>query len=289
MSAMIPFFSSCSDDDSVSEWDMSYVSLLPADYLRPTPSFTLKHVEEEGIEGSVEFQFMATTQKAVAQDINIHYSVTCDGIDADKINLSAKNLLIKAGSTASEPITLSITDWKYLENTKEALEYTLKIKIADIESTSAEVTNAAYYQEIVLKISKTAEKKKESVLLTNVKDWIFTFMTGVENSASNSVAGTGTNDVATNGVPFWLTVDFKEVKNVTGVQTTHWEAGYAPSKVEIFSSENGDDWVSIGQWDTKGRTQTITFDERVKTRYLKYQMIIVPSRVDITRFYIYAW
>ena len=134
---------------------------------------------------------------------------------------------------------MSITDWKYLENTKEALEYTLKIKIADIESTSAEVTNAAYYQEIVLKISKTAEKKKESVLLTNVKDWIFTFMTGVENSASNSVAGTGTNDVATNGVPFWLTVDFKEVKNVTGVQTTHWGAGYAPSKVEIFSSENG--------------------------------------------------
>ena len=53
MSAMIPFFSSCSDDDSVNEWDMSYVSLLPADYLRPTPSFTLKHVEEEGIEGSV--------------------------------------------------------------------------------------------------------------------------------------------------------------------------------------------------------------------------------------------
>lgn len=197
--------------------------------------------------------------------------------------------MIKAGSTASEPITLSITDWKYLENTKEALEYTLKIKIADIESTSSEVTNAAYYQEIVLKISKTAEKKKESVLLTNVKDWIFTFMTGVENSASNSVAGTGTNDVATNGVPFWLTVDFKEVKNVTGVQTTHWGAGYAPSKVEIFSSENGDDWVSIGQWDTKGRTQTITFDERVKTRYLKYQMITVPSRVDITRFYIYAW
>ena len=41
MSAMIPFFSSCSDDDSVNEWDMSYVSLLPADYLRPTPSFTL--------------------------------------------------------------------------------------------------------------------------------------------------------------------------------------------------------------------------------------------------------
>jgi len=112
MSAMIPFFSSCSDDDSVNEWDMSYVSLLPADYLQPTPSFTLKHVEEEGIEGSVEFQFMATTQKAIAQDINVRYSVTCDGIDADKINLSDKNLVIKGGSTASEPITLYGAQYK---------------------------------------------------------------------------------------------------------------------------------------------------------------------------------
>lgn len=95
MSAMIPFFSSCSDDDSVNEWDMSYVSLLPADYLRPTPSFTLKHVEEEGIEGSVEFQFMATTQKAVAQDINVNIDATCDGISADKINLTSKTAVIQ--------------------------------------------------------------------------------------------------------------------------------------------------------------------------------------------------
>ena len=126
-------------------------------------------------------------------------------------------------------------------------------------------------------------------MLTNAKDWIFTFIEGVENAESNSFAGTGSNDVATNGVPFWLTVDFKEVKTVTGIQTTHWGAGYAPSKVEIFSSENGDKWTSIGQWDTKGRNQTITFDERIKTRYLKYQMVTVPSRVDITKFYIYAW
>ena len=128
------------------------------------------------------------------------------------------------------------------------------------------------------------------MLLTNVKDWIFTFMTGVENSASNSVAGTGTNDVATNGVPFWLTVDFKEVKNVTGVQTTHWGAGYAPSKVEIFSSENGDDWVSIpDNGILKEELRLSHSTSGFKTRYLKYQMITVPSRVDITRFYIYAW
>ena len=257
MSAMIPFFSSCSDDDSVNEWDMSYVSLLPADYLRPTPSFTLKHVEEEGIEGSVEFQFMATTQKAVAQDINVNIDATCDGISADKINLTSKTAVIKANATASEPITLSITDWDELESIKGEANYTLRIKITGIESTATDVANAAYYQEIVLKISKSAERKKENVLLTNAKDWIFTFMEGVENPESNSVAGTGSSDVATNG--------------------------------EIFTSEDGEKWVSIGQWTTKGGTQTITFEESVKTRYLKYQMITVPGRVDITRFYIYSW
>lgn len=86
---------------------------------------------------------------------------------------------------------------------------------------------AAYYQEIVLKISKSAERKKENVLLTNAKDWIFTFMEGVENPESNSVAGTEAVMLQTNGIPFWLTVDLKTVKTLTGIQTRHWGAGYA--------------------------------------------------------------
>ncbi len=45
MSAMIPFFSSCSDDDSVNEWDMSYVSLLPADYLRKRADESITDME----------------------------------------------------------------------------------------------------------------------------------------------------------------------------------------------------------------------------------------------------
>lgn len=77
-----------------------------------------------------------------------------------------------------------------------------------------------------------------------------------------------------------FTVDLKQIKTVTGIQTTHWAAAYAPSKVEIFTSENGREWISIEQVDTKGRTQTITFNERVEIRYLKYQMITVPGRVD---------
>lgn len=47
---------------------------------------------------------------------------------------------------------------------------------------------------------------------TDITNWVFTFMDGVENAAANSVNGKGGGDVATNGTPFWLTVDLKEVK-----------------------------------------------------------------------------
>lgn len=289
ISLLIPSVSSCDDDENpISEWDMSYVTLLPADYLRPTPSFTLKHVEEEGVEGSVEYQFLAVVQKASNQDIKVNLAVTCDGISEDNIDLTSRTAIIKAGSLKSDLITVSINKWDDLISIKEAADYTLNIKINGIEA-AAEVTSSGFNQEISLKISKSAERKKQKVLLTDPTKWLFTFMEGVENPNSNTVAGTGGNDVATSGVPFWLTVDFLEIKTLTGIQTRHWASGYAPKKIELFTSADGNSWTSIGVYETSGSTQTVNFEEHIKTRYLKYQMITVPSRVDITRFYVYSW
>lgn len=289
ISLLIPSVSSCDDDENpISEWDMSYVTLLPADYLRPTPSFTLKHVEEEGVEGSVEYQFLAVVQKASNQDIKVNLAVTCDGISEDNINLTSRTAIIKAGSLKSDLITVSINKWDDLISIKEAADYTLNIKINGIEA-AAEVTSSEFNQEISLKISKSAERKKQKVLLTDPTKWLFTFMEGVENPNSNTVAGTGGNDVATSGVPFWLTVDFLEIKTLTGIQTRHWASGYAPKKIELFTSADGNSWTSIGVYETSGGSQTVNFEEHIKTRYLKYQMITVPSRVDITRFYVYSW
>lgn len=289
ISLLIPSVSSCDDDENpISEWDMSYVTLLPADYLRPTPSFTLKHVEEEGVEGSVEYQFLAVVQKASNQDIKVNLAVTCDGISEDNIDLTSRTAIIKAGSLKSDLITVSINKWDDLISIKEAADYTLNIKINGIEA-AAEVTSSGFNQEISLKISKSAERKKQKVLLTDPTKWLFTFMEGVENPNSNTVAGTGGNDVATSGVPFWLTVNFLEIKTLTGIQTRHWASGYAPKKIELFTSADGNSWTSIGVYETSGGSQTVNFEEHIKTRYLKYQMITVPSRVDITRFYVYSW
>lgn len=87
---------------------------------------------------------------------------------------------------------------------------------------------------------------ENSTLNTDPTNWTFTFMDGVENQTSNSVIGNGGGDVATDGKPFWLTVDFKEVKNITGIQTVHWGVAFCPTKVEIFTSENGTSWKVYG-------------------------------------------
>lgn len=292
-SCIIPF-SSCSDDDenAVNEWNMTYVSLLPTNYLKPlTTEFNLTHAEGTGIEGVIDFQFMATASKVVEQDVTVDIELTTTlPISADKIVLSSQQAIIKAGQKQSEPISLSITDWSDLVDVKEAAEYTLNIKMKSINTNVEGVTYSDFNKEFAFTVKKAAEKPKQEVLVTTPEEWIFTFMDGVENQNSNSVmTNVGNTDVATNGIPFWLTVDFKSVKTVTGIQTQHWGAPYAPTKVELFTSENGTTWISIGVFDTSGANQIIKFENRIDTRYLKYQMIDVPGRVDILRFYVYMY
>lgn len=111
-SCIIPF-SSCSDDDenAVNEWNMTYVSLLPTNYLKPIQTVTLDHFTGKDIEGTVAMDVMATIQKAASNDITVDISATCEGISSEKITMSSNKAVIKAGSTKSEPVSISITDW----------------------------------------------------------------------------------------------------------------------------------------------------------------------------------
>lgn len=293
------FMSSCSDDEKINEWDMNYIFITPIDHLKPIPSYTLEHYSGEGVVGSVEFQFVAKLQKTAEKDVKVNLETECEGISAENIVLTSQSAIIKAGSKISDTITITINNWSDIEDIADKFETELKINLANFESPSSDIAPSTSYTSIILNITKNIRRidnkvstgtPSEGTLQTNVKDWIFTFMNGVENANSNSVAGTGSSDVATNGVPFWLIVDFKEEKTLTGVQTQHWASGYAPRKVEVFVSENNRDWVPFkqGSVSTSGSRQYLKFEKPVKTRYLKYEMITVPSRVDITKFYVYS-
>ena len=78
-SCIIPF-SSCSDDDenAVNEWNMTYVSLLPTNYLKPIQTVTLDHFTGKDIEGTVAMDVMATIQKGKHSDKYIFYTLRFD-------------------------------------------------------------------------------------------------------------------------------------------------------------------------------------------------------------------
>ena len=288
---------SCDDDeDTLNEWNMTYVSIQPEDYLRPVPTFNLKHVLNEKIEGEVSLSVVASIQKVSSHDIKMNIDAACEGIAPERINKSAEFAVIKAGQTKSEPVTVSISDWSDIEGVKEAKAYSLNIKNAGIETFAPEVTNSNFMQSISVKINKGEAKPEnlvfgdepaDSELHTNVTDWAFEFMPGVENPNSNSVAGTGSSDVATNGVPFWVTVDFKAPQTITGIKTRHWGGAFAPTKIELLTSDDGKNWTSQGEVVTKGGYQVVAFKKPVTAQHLKYRMINVPWRVDIMQLHVY--
>lgn len=165
-SCIIPF-SSCSDDDenAVNEWNMTYVSLLPTNYLKPIQTVTLDHFTGKEIEGTVAMDVMATIQKAASNDITVDISATCEGISSEKITMSSNKAVIKAGSTKSEPVSISITDWSDIASVSEAAEYTLNINVAGIESVASDVVLSDLHKSLSVKIQKKEEKRRRFIIL----------------------------------------------------------------------------------------------------------------------------
>lgn len=300
LGSIVPF-TSCSDeeDGSPNEWNMGYISLLPVDYLRPTPSFTLTHSIDNGIQGEVNFDVMATIQKPVSEDVNVKISATCEGISAEYINVS--DALIKAGTTKSDPVTVSITDWSDIAGNIDDAEFTLNIKIAGIETAATEVTNGEFNQAMVLKIRKEHAKREgflsygepaNSILAdyNNRGNWAWTFSgktnVPIENQGNTIIDGSGASDLASNA-PFTIIVDFKEPLRISGVYTMAWGSNYGVKNAEVYLSEDGLQWnPSLGEVTLNAeKDQKITFKEAVQARYIKYEMLEITSgRVSLWYF-----
>lgn len=288
----------CSDekDDAANEWNATYVYLHRSDYLSTNvKTFNLTH-DAEGIRGDeISMAFTVKTQKTVSKDVVVNLDINSDfkDLDMSKVSLSSKIATIKAGEQSSEEVTIQV-DPSIFSTIEDKFSYSLNVLINAISTNNENTVISGNLSKLSATINKTAfcnlrsGVPTASSLLKTKTEWSFAFQDGVENPNSNTVAGTGINDVATNGVPFWLTVDFQAVKTISGIQTVHWTAYFAPSQIEVFTSSNGNTWKSIGILTTYGKTQNITFIAPVQTRYLKYQMVTVPSRVDIMTFYVYT-
>lgn len=292
---LAPALSSCDDqEEAFNEWTATYVSLQRQDYLSgDVKVFNLSH-DITGINGDeITLTFNVKTQQPAPADITVTLDAASKGeLDASLITLSHPTVVLHRGETMSEDITATINRDNF-NDIKDKVAYDFEVSISNITTTDKNTVISDYLRTLRANISKTAYCNlkaaipENSALLTNKQDWEFAFQEGVENAGSNSVAGTGGSDVATNGVPFWVTVDLKKIQTLQGIQTKHWGSNYAPTEIEILHSTDGIEWSSLGVTATSGGTQNITFIAPVETRYLKYQMLKVPGRVDLTALYIY--
>lgn len=288
-------FVSCNDDDDENEWNATYVYLERTDNLAKPKTFNLTHERSGEIGGDeITMTFTAKTQKPVSSDVTVELEVASgsDAFKVDQIKINSSKAVIKAGQQVSEVITIDV-DRSIFSSIEDKINYAFSVSISKMTTNNGNTFVSENLKTLRATINKPTYLNLEQGIPDNSQlwkantEWSFVFQDGVENSDNNALIGNSGNDVATNGVPFWFTVDLNEVKTVNGIQTKHWGKDYAPTQVEVFRSENGSTWKSMGVLDISGGTQNIAFIKPIQTRYLKYQMLEVPDRVDITGFSVY--
>ena len=293
--AATPFFTSCSDsEEEDNEYTTSFVYLQRNDYLEDEKVFIITHNSITGLGGKVDMPFRVKVQRPTSVDVTVNLAVqTSEGLEG-KIVLSSQQVVIKAGEMQSEELTASMPDLSFLSGTEDAMSYTFSVIMESIQSTSQSVRASSIYNALPATINKEAlsvDNLKSGVPENSVLDdrskWTLTLMDGVQGTASDLIDGNGGSDVAMDNSGFWITVDLGSKKTVTGIKTQHWSSGYAPSKVVIYISEDGNKWKSMGDIRTSGSTQNISLKVPMDTRFLKYDMLSYPKRVDVTEFNIY--
>lgn len=293
--AATPLITSCSDsEEDTNEYTTSFVYLQRNDYLDNEKVFTIIHNGITGLHGEVMMPFRVKTQRAASADITVNLSVqTSVGIE-DKIVLSSQQVIIKAGEIQSEELTACMPDLSFMSRTEEEIDYTFTVVIESIQSTDTNVKVSSVYNGLPATITKRAYSidnlktgVPENSILDIRSEWSINVMEGVENSPSDLIDGQLGTDVAINNSGFWIIVDLGSKKNITGIKTQHWSQSYAPSKISVYISDDGLKWKSMGELNTSGGTQNISFKTSIESQFLKYEILKYPSRVDVTEFNVY--
>lgn len=120
--------------------------------------FELSQSEDGTVTGTVEFSFVAELSGASDKDVTVSFEASCEGISSEKISLDRKSVVIDAGKTSSEEVTVKVTDWSELSSVSEAGEYTLTVGIS---GTSAEVSQSA--SEVSVTVVKPARPESSDV------------------------------------------------------------------------------------------------------------------------------
>ena len=292
--------SSCKDDESSeNEWNATYVYIQRNDYLVLNNStFTLKH-SPGGIAGNVEITFKLKVQKPAAKDITGILQVSGTGdIPLSAFSLNTDQPVIKAGETESEDIILSLSDTgkEELAQTHDLLSGEFKNQLVNLQtenantmiSTNSALTSIAFsLTKQEYSINNLEKGTPENSHLMDRTSWYVQVDPAAQGNATNVIDGNVYSDIAQDNAGFWITIDFQTPKTITGIVTNHWGNAYCPTQIELFTSDNGTEWKTMGTLDVQESIQYVKFISSVTTRHLKYQIVKYPIRVDVTEINVY--
>ena len=290
----LPCIVACSNDDNeADEWNANYIYLERDNNLKPA-AFSLKHSAEGLMGDEVIITFKVKAFISVTQDVKVTLSTSSSNIPLENIELLTQEVVIKAGETASDDVTVKVSDWSFANATHAETVYDFNVVVGSIQTNAPNTLISPAQKAFKVNVTKATYlnlangEPANSQLISDRSGWKINVEKGVEGAGKNLIDGTS-SDLARDAEGFWFTVDLGEPNVLTGIKTNHWSKGYAPTKVEIFQSDDGATWDSMNTLAVSGATQYITFISPITTRYIKYQIIGIASnnRTDITEFNLY--
>lgn len=295
-------FSSCKDDEDSNEWNATYVSLQRIDHLQTIKSFSLSHHILKGISGDdVTTTFAAVLNKPSSSDVIVSLNIkaaTTSGeeIPTENLQVSSRQVTIKAGETKSEEVTVAIPDWTFALNRAEATTYNIEASIESIEAKgNTLIAKNSDLNKIKLPVYKGTRLNLEETTAPEYdridrKDWIMA-LGGSPRGGSDpyNLIDDSYSDVASDGGLFWFTADMGEPKELGVIMLQYYGTGYGIQQVEILTSDSGASWSSAGILTLERKNPNyIKFIEPVKTRFVKVNIVSKRSNtVSVIEFETY--
>lgn len=276
----------CSDDEGDTSWSATYAYLVPEHLGILDKAVTLSHTAE-GISGDASLVFSVGLNKVSSKDLTFTFDVvTSETLPGSEVELSLPEVTIPAGELVSAPITLSVPDWSFEAENRAKVEYTVAVSVAQtagVELGRQNLLTLAITKNAYLNLVAEAPENSVEIDCTN---WVCSKMDGMEGDA-NVLKGTAGGDIASNTAPWWVAVDMGATHTLTGARTTHWSSYYAPTSIEVETSEDGTNWTSHGVLPISGGTQNWSLIEPVACRFVRYTALAPNSRTDITSMRLY--
>lgn len=251
-------FVACSNDDEPrNEWLDPYVYIQRERYME-IPNFSLGHTPF-GITGSVEDVFYIKTNIPAPHDIKGNLILQCDEAYKNSITFSNNEFIIKAGETCSEAITVSVSDFQFLENILESYEFGFQVTFG-ITQANNKVEISKLYKEIDFVVKKTPcrliDDKGTLDGLTKLDRSGWTLTTDDTGASNLDKAFDGNNTTYvkfSRGTDVGIDIDLGSETAVKALEFYSPSYIYGFRTVTISYSLKGDTWTEIGTLTYNGK------------------------------------